>query len=102
MSAQSLSFTKVSQLPATTQISDSDVIIVNHNGVTSKMLYSDFKNLIQSDIDAEVDALTTRVSTLENTCSSLATRVATLEATVNNIITASFNLIGIDAPAKKN
>jgi hypothetical protein len=102
MSAQSLSFTKVSQLPATTQISDSDVIIVNHNGVTSKMLYSDFKNLIQSDIDAEVDALTTRVSTLETTCSSLATRVATLEATVNNIITASFNLIGIDAPSKKN
>jgi hypothetical protein len=102
MSAQSLSFTKVSQLPATTQISDSDVIIVNHNGVTSKMLYSDFKNLIQSDIDAEVDALTTRVSTLETTCSSLATRVSTLEATVNNIITASFNLIGIDAPSKKN
>jgi hypothetical protein len=102
MSAQSLSFTKVSQLPAANQISESDVIIINHNGVTSKMLYLDFKNLIQSDIDAEVDALTARVSTLETTCSSLATRVSTLEETVNNIITASFNLIGIDAPTKKN
>lgn len=102
MSAQSLSFTKVSQLPAASQISNSDVIIINHNGVTSKMLYLDFKNLIQSDIDAEVDALTDRVHTLETTCSTLATRVSTLEATVNNIITASFNLIGIDAPTKKN
>lgn len=98
MSAQSLSFTKVSQLPAANQISNSDVIIINHNGVTSKMLYLDFKNLIQSDIDAEVDALADRVATLETTCSSLATRVSDLEATVNNIITASFNLIGIDAP----
>ena len=88
MSAQSLSFTKISQLPAANQISNSDVIIINHNGVTSKMLYLDFKNLIQSDIDAEVDALTARVSTLEET--------------VNNIITASFNLIGIDTVSKKN
>lgn len=99
MAIQNFSYTKVSELPLVNQISNDDVIIINHNGVTSKMTYSQFKELIQSSIDSEITALTTRVTTLENSTSSLATRVTESEGTINNIITAGFNLIGVDTNA---
>lgn len=96
MSVQNFQFTKVSELPAVTQISDNDVIIINHNGITSKMTYQKFKELIQAEIDIEITELQGEVETLKTATSNLAGRVTDLEGTVQNIITAGFNLIGVD------
>lgn len=97
MASQNFQYTKVSELPLVTTISNDDVIIVNHSGVTSKMSYASFKELVQAEVETEITALTQRVTTLESAVSSLGTRLTDAEGTINNIITAGFNLIGVDA-----
>ena len=75
---------------------NNSVFIVNVNGVTYKIKYSTLRDAIDDTIQADVSVLTTRVTTLEGTVSSLSSTVSDLAGTVNNIITAGFNLIGID------
>ncbi len=96
MASQDLSYTKISQLIETNTINNDSVFIVNVNGVTYKIKYSTLRDAIDDTIQADVSALTTRVTTLEGTVSSLSSTVSDLAGTVNNIITAGFNLIGVD------
>lgn len=75
MGVQNFKFTKVSELPAVTQISDNNVIIINHNGMTSKMSTLNFKKLIQAEIEIEITELQGEVNTLKTATSNLASRV---------------------------
>ena len=96
MASQELSYTKISQLIETNTINDNSVFVVNVNGVTKKIKFSTLRDAIDDAIEADVSALTTRVTTLETSVGQLTTTVSDLAGTVNNIITAGFNLIGID------
>lgn len=68
MATQILDYKKISELPSVNEIADDDVLVLNHNGISS----------------------------VETATSTLATAVSEDNATINNIITAGFNLIGID------
>ena len=96
MSAQTFQYTKVSQLPAVTDLGNTDVFIVNRSGVTSKISLANLISIITQSITADITSLTTRVSTLETATSSMATTVNEQGQTIDNIITAGFNLIGVD------
>jgi hypothetical protein len=98
MSAQTFEYTKVSQLPAVTDLANSDVFIVNASGHTSKISLTNLIAIINASISQDISSLTTRVTTLEGTTSSLAGTVSDNSQTINNIITAGFNLIGVDVP----
>lgn len=100
MAVQELSYTKISELIETNVINNDSVFVVNVNGVTKKIKYSTLFNAIKSAIDTDISALTNRVSTLESSVSSMASTVSDLSGTVNNIITAGFNLIGLDLPVE--
>ena len=96
MAAQILDYTKISELNEVNQVANDDVIVINHNGVTSKMKYSTLKNLLINEISVDITALTQRVATLESSVSAIGTTQAEHTQTINNIITAGFNLIGVD------
>lgn len=103
MAAQSFQYTKISELNSTTTATDDSLLVINVGGNTKKITYAVLKNLITSTISQSLAALTTRVGNLETSVSGLSTRMTTaegditdLQGTVNNIITAGFNLIGID------
>lgn len=100
MAVQVLDFTKISELIETNVINNDSVFIVNVNNVTYKIKYSTLLTAIQAVISGDITALAQRVTTLEGTVSSLASTVSDLTGTVNNIITAGFNLIGIDVPVQ--
>ena len=102
MAVQDLSFTKISQLIETNQINNDSVFVVNVNNVTYKIKYSTLFNAISTAIAVDITALATRVSTLEGSVSSLGSTVSDLSGTVANIITAGFNLIGVDLPVNNN
>lgn len=103
MAAQSFQYTKISELPASTTATDDSLVVINVGGNTSKMTFAILKNLITSTISASLTALTTRVGTLETNVGNINTTLGTVQSditdingTINNIITAGFNLIGID------
>lgn len=103
MAVQNLDYTKVSELPVASEVSDTDVLIINHNNVTSKIEFSVLMEIIDSkvthdlgEIQSELTELKNSVATLTNTVSTLATTVNEHTQTINNIITAGFNLIGVD------
>lgn len=107
MASQTLQYTKISDLAASTTLTDDSVIVINVGNVTKKMTIASLKSNILSAISGQISALTQRVSDLETATSGLGTRMTTvegdvsdLEGTVNNIITAGFNLIGVDAPTE--
>ena len=103
MAAQSFQYTKISELTSTTTATDDSLLVINVGGNTKKITYGVLKGLITSTIAQSLAALTTRVGNLETSVGNLSTRMSTaeddisdLEGTVSNIITAGFNLIGID------
>lgn len=107
MASQTLQYTKISDLSASTTLTDDSVIVINVGNVTKKMTIASLKANILSAISAQITALTTRVGDLETAVTGLGTRmtaaegdITDLEGTVNNIITAGFNLIGVDAPTE--
>lgn len=100
MSAQTFEYTKVSQLPAVTDLANSDVFIVNASGRTSKISLTNLIAIINASISQDITQLTNRVTTLEGTTSTLATTVSDNSQTINNIIAAGFNLIGVDVPSE--
>lgn len=102
MASQTLSYTKISELIETNVINDNSVFVVNVNGETKKIKFSTLRDAIDDTIEADVTALTTRVATLEGTVSTLSSTVSELAGTVNNIITAGFNLIGIDTASSNS
>ncbi len=104
MAAQNFQYTKISELPSTNTATDDSVMVINVGNETKKISYGILKGLITSAVSQAVAQLTNRVSNLETSVSSLNTRMGTaessiadLQGTVNNIITAGFNLIGIDS-----
>lgn len=102
MAVQDLSYTKISELIETNAINNDSVFVVNVNNVTYKIKYSTLFNAIASAISVDITALANRVTTLEGSVSSLGSTVSDLSGTVNNIITAGFNLIGLDLPVNNN
>lgn len=96
MAAQNLDYTKVSELPVASAVSDTDVLIINHNGVTSKIEFSVLMEIIDSKVTHDLSAITEELNTLKGTVSTLSSTVAEQTQTINNIITAGFNLIGVD------
>ena len=107
MASQTLQYTKISDLTASTTLTDDSVIVINVGNVTKKMTIANLKSNILSAITGDITALTTRVGNLETAVTGLGTRMSAaegditdLEGTVNNIITAGFNLIGVDAPTE--
>lgn len=107
MASQSFQYTKISDLASSTTLTDDSVIVINVGNVTKKMTIASLKSNILSAINTAISGLTTRVGDLETAVSGLGTRMGAaegdindLEGTVNNIITAGFNLIGVDAPTE--
>lgn len=96
MATQVLDYKKISELPPVTAVGDNDVLVLNHSGVTSKIKFSDLMIIINSKVTHDLSTLTARIDILETTTSNLATTVTDNSETINNIITAGFNLIGID------
>lgn len=100
MATQVLDFTKVSELIETQTINNDSVFIVNVNNVTYKIKYITLLNAISAVISGDVTQLAQRVTALETASTAMASDISDLNGTVNNIITAGFNLIGIDTPAQ--
>lgn len=97
MASQAFSYIKVSELTSTTTVDDNDVLIVNHNGKTSKITFKDLMSAINSKVVHDLSGIESRLTTVENATSELATTVSDNTGTINNIITAGFNLIGIES-----
>lgn len=87
-------YKKISSLPPVTNLTDTDVFIVNANGTTSKIALSDLARIIVSSLD--LTSLESRISGVETTTSTLTTTVNEQATTIENIITAGFNLIGVE------
>lgn len=87
-------YKKISQLPQVTTLASTDVFIVNASGHTSKISLSDLIKIVTSNIS--LTALEDRVDALETTTTNLGTTVTAQGTTINNIITAGFNLIGVE------
>ncbi len=87
-------YKKISSLPPVTNLTDTDVFIVNANGVTSKIALSELARIIVSSLD--LTSLESRITDVETTTSTLTTTVNEQANTIENIITAGFNLIGIE------
>ena len=96
MASQPFTYKKISQLPSATSINNSDVLIVNHNGKTSKITFGDLMNVINTKVVHDLSGIETRLTNVENATSTLANTVSDNTETINNIITAGFNLIGIE------
>lgn len=94
--AQELIFTRISELPPTTTIADDDVLVVNHLGKTSKITFANLMTIINEQVVHDLSDVLKRLTQLETTTSTLATTVSDQSETIDNIITAGFNLIGID------
>lgn len=97
MATQPFTYKKISELPSANTINDSDVIIVNHNGKTSKMTFADLMGVINTKVVHDLSRIESRLTSVENATSTLATTVNDNTGTINNIITAGFNLIGIES-----
>ena len=97
MASQSFTYRKISELPSANTIGDSDILIVNRNGTTSKITFKDLMTAINSKVVHDLSGIETRLNTVENATSTLATTVSDNTETINNIITAGFNLIGIES-----
>ena len=96
MAVQNFDYTKVSELPVASAVNDTDVLIFIHNNVTSKIEFSVLMEIIDSKVTHDLSAITEELNTLKGTVSTLSSTVAEQTQTINNIITAGFNLIGVD------
>lgn len=96
MASQILDYKKISELPSVQEVADNDVLVLNHNGVTSKISFVDLMAIINSKVTHDLSEITQRVASVESATRTLATTVSEDNETINNIITAGFNLIGID------
>lgn len=97
MASQPFTYKKISELPSANTINDSDVLIVNHNGKTSKITFEDLMSVINAKVVHDLSGIESRLTNVENATSRLATTVSDNTGTINNIITAGFNLIGIES-----
>lgn len=96
MAVQEFKYLKVSELPIANNAGNEDVLVINHDGVTSKIKFTDLVNIINSQISSDVDSIERRLNTVEGALTTLASTVSDNTGTINNIITAGFNLIGAD------
>lgn len=97
MSSQPFTYKKISELPSANTVNDSDVLIVNHNNKTSKITFVDLMKVINAKVVHDLSGIETRLTNVENATSTLATTVSDNTETIDNIITAGFNLIGIES-----
>lgn len=96
MATQILDYKKISELPSVNVVADNDVLVLNHNGITSKISFNDLMTVIDGKVTHDLSELVRRIESVETATSTLATTVSEDNETINNIITAGFNLIGID------
>lgn len=96
MAVQNFEYTKVSELPVANTVNDTDILIINHDNVTSKIEFSALMEIIDSKVTHDLSAITEDLNELKGKVSSLTTIVNEQTQTINNIITAGFNLIGVD------
>lgn len=96
MAVQEFKYLKVSELPVVNTVSNEDVLVINHAGVTSKIKFSDLVGIINSQISSDIDNIESRLSIVESAVTTLGSTVSDNTGTINNIITAGFNLIGAD------
>lgn len=102
MAIQDFTYTKISQLPESLTIDSNTVFPITIGGVTKKITYGTLLTAISAVISGDITSLTQRVATLENSVSSLGATVADHTGTIDNIITAGFNVIGMDLPVQTN
>ena len=87
-------YKKVSQLPTASSVSATDVIVMNINGKTSKVAVSALVDFVKTQVSTS--ALEGKVTELTNNVATLSSSVTANTETINNIITAGFNIIGVD------
>lgn len=102
MAVQDFTYTKISKLTESLSIDNDTVFPITIGGVTKKIKYSTLLSAIATAIGSDISALTQRVATLEGSVSNLGTTVSDHTGTINNIITAGFNVIGVDLPVESN
>ena len=96
MASQPFTYKKISQLPSANTIGDSYILVVNHNGTTSKITFEALMSVINAKVVHDLSGIETRLTNVEKATTKLATTVSDNTGTINNIITAGFNLIGIE------
>lgn len=96
MASKPFTYKKISELPSANTINDSDVIIVNHIGKTSKITFEDLMKVINAKVVHDLSGLESRLTNVENATSTLAATVSDNTGTIDNIIAAGFNLIGTE------
>ncbi len=96
MAVQEFKYVKVSELPLATTIGDEDVVVINHAGKTSKIKFSDLLTVITQAITTETSQIKKDIDELNTKYGTLSSAVSDNTGTITNIITAGFNLIGID------
>ena len=102
MAVQDFTYTKISQLTESSTINNDTVFPITIDNTTKKIKYSTLLNAISAAIGTDISALAQRVTTLEGSVSSLGSTVSDHTGTINNIVTAGFNLIGMDLPVSNN
>ena len=102
MAVQDFTYTKISELTESLSIDNDTVFPITIGGVTKKIKYSTLLSAISTAIGTDISALAQRVTTLEGSVSSLGSTVSDQTGTINNIITAGFNVIGMDLPVQNN
>ena len=85
MASQPFTYKKISELPSANTINDSDILIVNHNGKTSKITFEDLMNVINAKVIHDLSGIESRLTNVENATSTLATTVSDNTETINNI-----------------
>lgn len=93
---EELIYTKISELPITTTLDDDDIFVLNHLKKTSTIKFITLMAIINSKVEHDLTDIINSINELKQNYSTLSTTVANNTETINNIITAGFNLIGLD------
>lgn len=92
MASQSLQYTKISELDATTTVNNDSVLIINVGNATKKITYAKLQELMLATISQAVSDLTTTVGQLSLSVSSLTSRVSSCEGDITTLGTNLGNL----------
>ena len=92
MASQSLQYTKISELDATTTVNNDSVLVINVGNATKKITYAKLQELMLATISQTVSELNTTVGQLSLNVSNLTSRVNSCEGDISTLGTNLGNL----------
>lgn len=85
MASQNLQFTKISELPPTNTISDTDILVINVSGVTKSITFENLKTFILGNISEQISGLVGNMTTLQSQMNALGVLVGDLNTSVTSL-----------------